>query len=258
MEVRAYLQPLLAFAACLLHAAAPAGVGAADLATLTKWGAPEGTITQQGAYCHALDGQTRLARWTLESLTMEDLAGRATRIDAFAADPSVPAEFRATLAAYQGSGYDRGHLAAAGNYGDQAAKSATFLLSNMAPQDKTLNRGQWRELEAHCRWLVDGLDGRRVWIVTLPVWLPDGEHVRTHTIGRERIWVPTHFAKSVLVEDAGEQPVLYGWLAANREQDVTADYADWSATVDEIETAAGLDLWSGLPNELEAKLEAGQ
>ena len=104
MEVRAYLQPLLAFAACLLHAAAPAGVGAAraaDLATLTKWGAPEGTLKQQGEYCHALDGQTRLARWTLESLTMEDLAGRATRIDSFAADPSVPVEFRATLAAYQ-------------------------------------------------------------------------------------------------------------------------------------------------------------
>lgn len=43
--------------------------------------------------------------------------------------------FRAALEDYRGSGFDRGHMAAAGNYPtDQAAMCGTFVLTNMVPQ----------------------------------------------------------------------------------------------------------------------------
>lgn len=42
---------------------------------------------------------------------------------------------RATNADYKGSGFDRGHLAAAGNHKwSQKAMEDTFYLSNVAPQ----------------------------------------------------------------------------------------------------------------------------
>ncbi|KAF6771847.1 hypothetical protein AHF37_08547 [Paragonimus kellicotti] len=43
--------------------------------------------------------------------------------------------FRTTNEDYLGSGYDRGHMAAAGNYRfEKPAMSQTFILSNIAPQ----------------------------------------------------------------------------------------------------------------------------
>ncbi|VDQ15142.1 unnamed protein product [Trichobilharzia regenti] len=47
--------------------------------------------------------------------------------------------FRSTNDDYLHSGYDRGHLAAAGNHRlSHTAMSQTFILSNIAPQKKVL------------------------------------------------------------------------------------------------------------------------
>ena len=50
----------------------------------------------------------------------------------FVEDQSVHKYFRSTNSDYKGSGFDRGHLAAAGNHRkDQSHCQQTFLLSNM-------------------------------------------------------------------------------------------------------------------------------
>ena len=59
----------------------------------------------------------------------------AKRSDHFLEDPSEPPIFRARLADYRRSGYDRGHMAAAADQKQsQHAMDSTFLLSNMCPQ----------------------------------------------------------------------------------------------------------------------------
>lgn len=54
---------------------------------------------------------------------------------------------------FQCSGFDRGHLAAAGNHRkSQLAVDQTFYLSNMSPQvGRGFNRDKWNDLEMHCR-----------------------------------------------------------------------------------------------------------
>lgn len=53
----------------------------------------------------------------------------------FKEDESVPVEFRSTNVDYARSGFDRGHMAAAGNHKFSAeCKAKTFILSNIAPQ----------------------------------------------------------------------------------------------------------------------------
>ena len=52
---------------------------------------------------------------------------------------------------YKGSGYDKGHLAPADDFGSDC--EATFRYNNCLPQDPTLNRGIWKKVETNLRAL---------------------------------------------------------------------------------------------------------
>lgn len=52
---------------------------------------------------------------------------------------------------YTRSGYDRGHLAPAGDASDQVEMDESFLLTNVVPQAPKLNRGEWKQLESKIR-----------------------------------------------------------------------------------------------------------
>lgn len=73
---------------------------------------------------------------------------------------------------YFKSGYDRGHLAAAGNHKrTQQLVEQTFYLSNMAPQvGKGFNRDSWNRLERHVRNLSKNY--KNVYCCTGPLYLP--------------------------------------------------------------------------------------
>src|SRR5699024_5936330 len=91
------------------------------------------------------------AQWVAYELTASEADGPAGRTNDFREDPSISTG-SATLSDYRYSGYDRGHLIPAGDgRWSQAAMSATFLLSNMSPQDPSFNRGDWRTLESKVR-----------------------------------------------------------------------------------------------------------
>lgn len=56
---------------------------------------------------------------------------------------------------YARSGYDRGHLLpAASRSADAGLMRSTFVMSNVAPQIPTLNRGQWKRAEDEERLLA--------------------------------------------------------------------------------------------------------
>lgn len=77
---------------------------------------------------------------------------------------------------YKGSGYDRGHLAAAGNHKvEQKHVEQTFFLSNMAPQVGVgFNRDSWNKLEKHVRKLTNVY--KDVYVCTGPLYLPKYIH----------------------------------------------------------------------------------
>ena len=52
---------------------------------------------------------------------------------------------------YAYSGYDRGHMTPAGSASNEAEMRETFLMTNMTPQDASLNRGPWRVIEEKIR-----------------------------------------------------------------------------------------------------------
>jgi len=148
----------------------------------------------------------RQAKWVLEIVNPKViLEPEVERMDNFRADIRIPRRFRAGLGAYEGSGYDRGHLVGSANQNEQKIQnSETFLLSNMSPQIPQMNRGMWAKLESAVRKLNDRKDILETYVLTAPVFYFD-QIVKTIGNNKEKygidVPVPHAFVKSVLAED---------------------------------------------------------
>jgi len=156
------------------------------------------------------DARTRNPRWVAERITKGSVSGESKRKDEFVEDLSIPGRFRARLADYKRSGFDRGHLAPAADFKhSNRAMADTFSLANISPQVGVgFNRDYWARLEKYVRDLVQSHD--EVTVVTGPLWVPvrdkDGAWRVTYgMIGgadspSRMVAIPTHFFKAVLAE----------------------------------------------------------
>lgn len=137
----------------------------------TDWGLPSLNVDLlcKAGIAIGHDPDTKGPRWVIEQLTPTKLQGSAQRKDNFRADPALLFGRRSELADYSNSGYDRGHMAAAANMlWSQTAMDESFLLSNILPQNPSLNRGSWARLEDDVRSWVAGRE--TLWVLTGPVF----------------------------------------------------------------------------------------
>ena len=102
----------------------------------------------------------------------------------------------ASLVDFRGSGYDRGHLAPAGDMGfSYEAMSESFYLSNMSPQKAGFNRRIWRSLESRVRdWVVSNGSVHVITGGILPGSYQD--------IGPNNVTVPEYYYK-IILDDRG-------------------------------------------------------
>lgn len=119
------------------------------------------------------------------------------RANRFFADARLPRSERAGLEDYQGSGFDRGHMAPAGDMATDASMAQSFSLANTVPQSPLNNRKSWAAIEKATRKYVMRAAGD-VFVITGPVF--DGT---PPTIGTNRVWVPQHLFKLVYDPSAG-------------------------------------------------------
>lgn len=129
------------------------------------------------------------ADWVLCS----DDMGKACREPSwrFIEDMRVPKP-QATHNDYLHSGYDRGHMVPAADRSKSiSSMKSTFLMTNVAPQVPSLNRGEWAKVERACR--AYARNGNPLSIhVDAVFWLAD-----TQLIGGNKIAVPHGFVKTV-------------------------------------------------------------
>ncbi len=189
---------------------------------------------------------TGSAVWVAEIVTRETLQGTAVRRDRWTTDPHLPEALRAHESDYRTSGYDRGHLAAAANHGQPAAKDATFSLANAVPQVPAVNRGPMRWLEESLREKARG--GDDLVIVTAPIYELSGAKEYAG-----RLPVPQAFVKAVLVLREGQPVAAHGYRIRN-----CTGAGIELVTIDAIEAALQRDLFHALPDEIETKLESGE
>lgn len=194
------------------------------------------------------DQRTRVAHWVFEHLTKDsvkhnDAVDRA-KCD-FQADSSVHPFFRSENTDYKGSGFDRGHMAAAGNHKvHQKHCEQTFYLSNMAPQvGQGFNRDSWNRLERHVRKMVKVYPN--VYCCTGPLYLPkreaDGKsYVKYQVIGKNHVAVPTHFYKIVVGETKDGKLDMEAYVMPNQVIDNETPLTVFQVPPESIERAAGL------------------
>lgn len=146
---------------------------------------------------------------------------------------------------YKGSGFDRGHLAAAGNHkSHQLHCEQTFYLTNMAPQvGAGFNRDSWNRLEKHVRRLTKQYSN--VYVCTGPLYLPkkdvDGKnYVKYQVIGTNHVAVPTHFFKVVVGETIDSKYDLEAYVMPNQKIDDETPLKLFQVPPESIERAAGL------------------
>ncbi|SNX86837.1 probable NUC1 - dna/rna non-specific nuclease, mitochondrial [Melanopsichium pennsylvanicum] len=203
-------QPALASATSSSSlAVVDSGYASSDSLGPAGYPGPVADFLRHAAYVSSYDRRLRHPSWTAEHITAASLqrppGSKPDRSNSvFKEDPRIPELFRAKLADYFRSGYDRGHMVpAADAKGSQLAMDETFFLTNMAPQvGQGMNRDYW----AHTEDFVRRLTGKfaHLYVFTIPLYLPrqypDGKfRVSYEVIGNPpNVSVPTHFAKVIL------------------------------------------------------------
>ena len=152
------------------------------------------------AFAVLYSGLTKTPLLVVEKLNRQRIlhAAGIERTDQFFPDARIPVALRSALADFQGSGFDRGHLAAAANQPTPQAMAQSFALSNMVPQDPTHNRKVWAKLEADTRKYALRAAGN---VYVFSGALHEGS---TQTIGSNAVWIPSHLFKLVY-DEAGQR-----------------------------------------------------
>ena len=206
----------------------------------------QGQIIQRTGYTLSYDAKNKTPQWVAWELTKEETRGNEERTNEFQPDPDVMGSKVVTYD-YSGSGYDRGHMAPAGDMKwSKKAMQESFYMSNICPQDHNLNTEDWNDLEMKSREWARRYG--KVYIVCGPIY----KGMRNEYIGDHRVKVPDAFFKVILINDAKKQYAL-GFYFENEagERPLT----EYLTSVDELEKLTGLDFFSALPDEKENLLE---
>lgn len=205
-------------------------------------------ITRHDGYTLRYSDQYKQPYWVAYPLLAYEIIGDAERDhEQFKPDPLVE-NGTALPSDYTKSGYDRGHLAPAGDFKfSQRMMRETFFMSNISPQVPQFNRGIWKALEEQVRdWAYRD---KGLYVVTGPVLKPGLE-----TIGKQnQVAVPLYFYKIILYCNNPEIRMI-AFLMKNEESNESI--REYVVTVDEVERMTGLDFFPKLPDDLEQKLES--
>ncbi|EDV35777.1 uncharacterized protein Dana_GF12638 [Drosophila ananassae] len=225
-------------------AATPSRIG-----QIMKYGFPGlDNVRSHSDYVLSYDRRNRVPHWVFEHLTPDSVA-KNDAVDRakcdFKQDESIHPYFRSQNTDYRRSGYDRGHMAAAGNHRlHQKHCEETFYLSNMAPQvGQGFNRDAWNTLEMHVRKLTKIYPN--VYVCTGPLYLPhkegDGKtYVKYEVIGANTVAVPTHFYKVVVSEAADQKLHMEAYVMPNQVISNDTPISVFQVPPETVERAAGL------------------
>lgn len=153
--------------------------------------------------------------------------------------------------AYLRTGFDRGHLApnlAIGLWFGEEAQRETFLMSNVAPQSQSLNRGAWRALEARVAYSYPARL-EEVWILCGPLFDPVPKRLNGSGIA-----IPAAFYLLVVDVSAGRIRTMA--LIVPQTAEASASLSDWLVSIDDVERRSGLDFLPSLDDSVEGFLES--
>lgn len=204
-------------------------------------------VLDRPSFCLGYSEEHEQAAWVCYKLTKSEVINKVVkRTDNFRPDPEIITK-STELIDYKGSGYDRGHLAPAGDMGwSYNSMSQSFFLSNISPQQPGFNRGIWKNLEETVRsWAVQN---EEIFIVTGPL-LTEG----LNSIGPNHVSVPDFYYK-VILDYYGPEKKGIAFLLPNKASN--EHLTKYVKSINDIELVTGLDFFHELPDLEEDQLES--
>ena len=214
-----------------------------DLGTPSR----DGQLVDRTGYAFLYSEKHEQPLWVSYKLTKAEVQNKvAKRKDNFRLDPVIKTG-SAILADYEGSGYDRGHLAPAGDMAwSKETMSESFFLTNMSPQVPGLNRGMWRILEEQIRkWTRKE---KELYIITGPIIRPNYK-----TIGPNKVTVPQWYYKIIVDYHEPEIKALAFMIPNRKPQKSLHSFA---VSIDKLEEVTQLDFLNLLPQKVQEQLES--
>ena len=209
----------------------------------------QGQILQRTGYTLSYDSKTKTPQWVAWELTKDETSGKEERCTEFYSDPDVIG-IQVESYDYSHSGYDRGHMAPAGDMKwSKQAMQESFYLSNICPQNHNLNTKDWNDLEMKTREWARRYG--KVYVACGPIY--NGKS--NEYIGEHRVKVPDAFFKVILINNDNKQCAM-GFLFENEAGERPLE--EYLTSTDYIEKLTGMDFFSLLPDEIEERLENKQ
>lgn len=206
------------------------------------------------------DARWHHPRWVAFRFDTETRPTRVKRSGKFTFDPLLSPSERLTGNAYQGTGYDRGHLVASSDrtYSLEANKQ-TFYMSNMTPQVKEFNQKYWVALER----LVQDLGRNNSFADTL--YIVKGGAIndpkdfsKVLTLEGKKVPVPRHNFMALLKVKNGTYSSIGFWLEnkdyghAGKKEDMVKH----AVTIAKLEELTGINFFHNLPDAIEKRIES--
>ncbi len=210
---------------------------------------PSTKLLQKEGFFVSYNTTTLCPNYVAWELTSSESKGKiAERTNWFEEDNTLSEDVQVKYSDYSNSRYDRGHMCPSGdNKYSQKAMEDCFLMTNICPQAKNLNKGAWNDLEMQCRYWAKKYGS--VYIACGPIF--DSDHPKK--IGKRRkISVPDRFFKVVMTY--GKEPKAIGFIFPN--DDVYDSWKNYVVSVDEIEQITGFDFFYQLNDLLEERIES--
>jgi endonuclease G len=187
------------------------------------------------------------ARWVAYELTKYELISKFKRKNNFKPDPKVTTG-SAIDKNYIGSGYHRGHLVPAADLSfNEMALNESFYFSNISPQLPAFNGsgGLWYNLEmAQREW---ARNEESIFIVAGPILSND-----LPKLPNSKVSIPKAFYKAILDYS---NPSFKAIAFVLPHQASKESFFKYAVSIDSLENLLGFDLFSELPDSLEAVLE---
>lgn len=208
---------------------------------------PQQIIKHEG-YTVSYNSDYKIANWVAYELTSQEAKSKkAERSNKFIPDPLVKSA-SATNEDYTRTGYDRGHLAPAGDMKwSGKAMMESFYFSNITPQKPGLNRGKWKELEEQSRMWAQ--DNGPIYIATGPVIKKD-----LRRLGKNRVGIPEKFYKVIVYINHNKEYKGVGFIFDNKDYKNTP-LQQLAVPIDSVEKLTDIDFFPILPDKEENEME---
>lgn len=207
------------------------------------------TLIRHTYYITSYSSWYKQARWNYHIITSSRTYGKYERGNKdFVIDPSLTERHSCKNESYVGSGFDKGHLAAAEDMTHALkAINESFYLINASPQLASFNRGIWRKLENKVRkWGTETFD--TIYVISGGIL-----HKKLRRLNKD-VTIPDNFYKIVITGNSTKGYKGIAFLMPHKPSKEPLE--NFVVTIDRIEELTKIDFCYKLPNQVEEDLES--